>query len=190
MGARPLLLTVRKVMSVRTGFSYTLSYEDPRFTRRARTSAPTRRPTVAGRISGRRGRRVPRRLNSNRLALARLVSCRGFKGADCSSRTGPAPQADQHTREDHPAVVAPQPHGTGIRHRAVERTSVGPNDRTRVRYPVQSALPERLAPRPGVHPPEAPTRSPGARSDEDRGVARHRLAAHQKKHGDKTPRSS
>jgi hypothetical protein len=176
-------------MSVGTGFSYTLSYEDPRFTRRARTSASTRRPTAPGRISGRRGRRVPRRLNPNRLALARLVPCRGFKGADCSSRTGPAPQVDQHTREDHPAVVAPQPHGTGIRHRVVERTAVGPIDRTRVRYPVQSALPERLAPRPGVHP-QKPQRVPRERVPTK---IEAWLATDwpriQKKHGDKTPRS-
>src|SRR5512135_841754 len=181
---------VRKVMSVWIGFSYNPLYENPRLPRRTRTPAPTRCPTGPRWVRGGRGRRVPRRLTPNGWAVARPVPRGRLGGAGGSPHARPAPQAHHHAGEDRPAMATRRPHGARVPHRAVDGPSAGDADPAGVRYSAEPEVPQRLAPGPGVHPPEAPAGAPGAGPGGDRGVARHRLAAHQKKaRRDVAPRS-
>ncbi len=176
-------------MSVAAGFLYTPGYENPRITPRTRTSTPTRRPTAHRRLLGRRGRRVPRRLTPDGLALARPLPRAWTGGTPGSSRAGQTPQTDHHPGEDRPALVVRQSPGTRVRHRAVKCPAPGPVDPAGVRHPLQSTRAERLAARPRLHTPEARARPAETRPGGDRRVAEDRLATHQKKRGDKAPRS-
>src|SRR4051794_16588746 len=169
------LLTVRKVMSVGTGFAYTRLHETPRPPRRARTPTPTRCPTRPRRVSGGRGRRVPRRLAPNGLAVARPVPRGRHRAADGSPRAGPTPQALHHAGEDRPAMAARRPHGARVPYPAVDGPPTGPAGPAGVRHPAQPEVSQRLAPGPRVHPPEAPAGGPRAGPGGDRGVAGHRL---------------
>src|SRR4051812_26999281 len=165
-------------MSVVIGLSSKPLDENSRPPRRTGTPAPTRSPTDPRRVRGGRGRRVPRRLTPNGLAVARPVPRGRPGGAGGSPRAGPTPQARPHAGEDRPEMAARRPRGARLPQRSLDGPSTGAADPAGVRHPAEPEVSQRLAPGSGVHPAEAPAGRSGAGPGGDRGVARHRLAAH------------
>src|SRR5438270_11319686 len=68
-----------------------------------------------------------------------------------------------------------------LRHRALDGGPIRATDRGGIRHPTESEVSQHLAAGSGVHPTEAATHPPAARSGGHRRMAGVRLAAHQKK---------
>jgi hypothetical protein len=180
---------VRKIMLHEPRGRYTGSHEIPWLD--FRTGAPTvpRRPARSRRIRDRGGRRLPRRPSHIRFPLGRRFPRAGDRRAFGRCLPRPAPETDGHARGGRPPLADRRSHRARLPHRVVDRREDRPDDRAGVRRRLQPTRPQRLAAGPGLHPAGTPAGAPRARPGGARGLARHRRAAPQKRHGDRGPLS-
>jgi hypothetical protein len=189
-GRRPRLLEVRKVMSARHRFPYTLGHEKQGLTRGVGTPSPSRRRTRLGGIFDRGGRRVPRRRSPLGTAMGRRIPAGRRVGPGRPARVGSAAEIDARAGEVHPPMAGRQADRTRLPDRPLDRAEGGPHDPPGVRRRDQPEVHGRLASRARVYPAEAPAGPSPARPGSERRVVGRRLAAHQKKPGGSTPTSS